>query len=202
MKVLRLAVALYRILNVCARYETANFVSDVGRKLTIRRSIADQQQVSIRRPSDLQILEHHRRFQARRGFVDSLFQSVLLHLAQVVLVDNRPHHGIRLDQLHLSSQKLIRVIGGVLQSLLTQNPGRHLAIDVDSGGRFVNRSQPQGNHESSQHRPNDKRPDLPTMPPQNPQVVRKRKMRRLRLIFGINRRRALRCNPIGFLNRR
>ena len=53
-------------------------------------------------------------------------------------------------------------------------PGGSLTIDVDRRDGFVDGSQALGHHESGQHGGEHERQNLPALPPENPQVVRKR----------------------------
>ena len=148
-------------------------VGHVGRQARIRRAVADQQQIGVGGAHHLQLLEQHRGVLGVRRF-DRSRRVRPLGFQQPVTLRHRPQHRIRLDQLDLRRQELIRIVAGRLRGLLAQHSGGHPAVDVDGRRGLEIRSDPRGDDEGGQHRGAYEREDLPAVALEDPQILAQR----------------------------
>src|SRR5262245_51513488 len=100
------------------------------------------------------------------------FNSVWLNFEEIQTADNRPQHGVRLDELYLRGQKLICIIGVGARRLLADRAGWTLAVDIAGRGGVEYRNQPGGDQYGHNYASGDEGEDLPSVALQNPQVVR------------------------------
>src|SRR5450755_1469390 len=92
----------------------------------------------------------------------------------MVLFGDGAEHGIRLDELDLGGDKLVGVVEGHARGVLANDGGGHLAIDIDGGGGFVDRSQAGGDNDGGSHTAENEADNLPAVAAENPEVVRER----------------------------
>ncbi len=151
-----------------------NAIGDVGSQALVRRLIADQQDIGVRRAGNFELFQHHGRI-FRLSVTDlTLLPIVILKLAQVVFAGHRAEDRVGLDQLDLCGQELIGVVGGRLHGFLAKDAGGHSAVDIDDSGGLVNRSQPQGDDQRGDDTCAHEGENLPAMPFNDPKIMRQR----------------------------
>ena len=145
-------------------------------------AVADLQQVGVGRPRHGQALERHRSFQAARGAVGG---RLVLGLTQAEAVVHRAQHRIRADQLDLRGQELVGVVERGAGGIVAHDSRRRLTVDVDRGGRLVDRRQPRrddpGGRDGCQHEAGD----AEAVALQDPEVLRKRDLGGFRLVVPV-----------------
>src|SRR5262245_32282675 len=104
--------------------------------MRIRGTVADQQQIRIRRPGNAQALEKDRGLIPTDRSTRLALWGLPLMLEQPEPLSHRPKYGVRLNQPDLRSQKLIRVINRVPNRILPDHALRSLAVYIDRRSRF------------------------------------------------------------------
>jgi hypothetical protein len=145
-------------------------VGHVGGQLPVARAVADLQQVGVRRPRHLQVLQPQRDGEPSSAAPAVLGEGVLALLSLNWSTTGRSTESDS-HQLDLRGQELVGVVEHRLDGLLADDARRRGAVDVHRRGRFVDRRQAEetisvasvGRHEAE---------DLPEVAAEDPQVVR------------------------------
>ena len=135
----------------------------------IGRTVADQQQVGIRRTRDLQVLENDGSVLHARGGQLPLGSREVSH--EFEALGHRAQDGVRLDGLDLSGEELIGVVGRHARGVLADDGGGSLPVDVDGGGGFVDGGKAGRDYHGGGDADQDEGDDSPFVAAENPQVV-------------------------------
>src|ERR1035437_7441784 len=145
-------------------------VGDIGRKLRIWRAVADEQQVGVGRARDFQVFELHWSI-LHAGGEEFAVESCTLKVRNLEALDDGAQDGIRLDGFDLSGKVLIGVVGRHARSILANDAGGHLTINVDAGGGFIDGGKARRYYYGGSHAKHDEGEELPFVAPEYPEIV-------------------------------
>ncbi len=147
-------------------------VGDIRGQFRVRRPVADEQQVSVGRARDLELLEGDRSIlRAGAGKLGFARQGGDLAGRELEALGDGAQDRIGLDDLDLGGQELIGVVGGEARGILADDAGGRLAVDIDGRGGFVDRREARRNYHGADHRDQGEGDNPPLVALEDPQIV-------------------------------